>query len=172
MKPTWDQLMEEFKGHKAALVADVDCTAGGKALCQEHGVRGYPTLKYGDPSELKDYKGGRDFNALKKFAEENLKPVCSIDNMDLCDEEAKEAFLGFMGMHIDELKKLIEGKEKQMADAEETFKKAVDELQNKFKTLQEEKEGIINAVQEAGLGKMKSVRAFLERNADAGKEEL
>merc|ERR1712193_546212 len=63
----------EFKDSKTALVADVDCTAGGQSLCNEVGVRGYPTIKYGDPNNLEDYKGGRDFDALKKFAEENLE---------------------------------------------------------------------------------------------------
>ncbi len=36
MKPDWDKLMAAFEGHKTTLVADVDCTAGGEALCQEH----------------------------------------------------------------------------------------------------------------------------------------
>ncbi|OLQ03763.1 Type-2 histone deacetylase 2 [Symbiodinium microadriaticum] len=36
------------------LIADVDadCTAGGKSKCEEVGVRGYPTIKYGDPDDL------------------------------------------------------------------------------------------------------------------------
>jgi len=32
MKPAWDKLMKEYKGHASALVADVDCTAAGKPL--------------------------------------------------------------------------------------------------------------------------------------------
>ena len=36
MKPAWDQLGEEFKGHKTKLIGDVDCTsAKGKAVCSE-----------------------------------------------------------------------------------------------------------------------------------------
>ena len=27
------------------------------------------TLRHGDPNDLEDYKGGRDFDALKKFTE-------------------------------------------------------------------------------------------------------
>merc|ERR1711957_475935 len=56
MKPDWDKLMAEFKDSKTALVADVDCTAGGKALCDRIGVRGYPTIKQGDPNNMEDYK--------------------------------------------------------------------------------------------------------------------
>jgi len=68
MKPAWETLMAEFKDSKTALITDVDCTAGGKSLCDSVGVRGYPTIKWGDPNNLEDYKGGRDLAALKKFA--------------------------------------------------------------------------------------------------------
>ena len=78
MKPAWDTLMEEFKDSKTQIVADVDCTSdGGKPLCEANGVRGYPTLKWGDPAALEDYSGQRDLDSLRKFAEENLKAMCS-----------------------------------------------------------------------------------------------
>ena len=41
MKPTWDKLADEFNSGSKVLVADVDCTAGGKPLCDKVGVRGY-----------------------------------------------------------------------------------------------------------------------------------
>ena len=50
--------MEDFKDSKTALVGDADCTADGKALCDKIGVRGYPTIKYGDPNNLEEYTGG------------------------------------------------------------------------------------------------------------------
>ena len=48
----------------------------GGGLCDSNGVRGFPTIKWGDPSSLEDYDGGRDYEALKKWAKENLKPMC------------------------------------------------------------------------------------------------
>ena len=72
MKPAWDKLMDAFKDSNTALVGDVDCTAAGKPLCDSNGVRGFPTIKYGDPADLQDYNGGRDFDALKKFVESTL----------------------------------------------------------------------------------------------------
>ena len=48
--------MADFEGSATQLVADVDCTAGGKDLCDANGVRGYPTIKWGDPSDLQDYQ--------------------------------------------------------------------------------------------------------------------
>ena len=98
MKPDWDKLMGEYKDSPTAAVVDVDCTAGGKSLCDANGVRGYPTIKYGDPNDLQDYKGGRSLKDFQKFASENLGPTCGPNNLDLCDA-AKKA-------QIEELQKL------------------------------------------------------------------
>merc|ERR1711920_385523 len=90
MKPDWDKLAAEYKDSTTIGIYDVDCTAGGKAKCDEVGVRGYPTIKYGDPDDLQDYKGGRSLADLKKFAE-GLGPQCSPANLDLCDEYKEES---------------------------------------------------------------------------------
>mmetsp|Transcript_61595 Transcript_61595/g.107100 ORF Transcript_61595/g.107100 Transcript_61595/m.107100 type:complete len:136 (-) Transcript_61595:223-630(-) len=104
MKPDWDKLIGDFAESPTSLVADVDCTTdGGKDLCEKHGVRGYPTIKYGDPSDLKDYNGGRSYDALKKFADENLGPTCGPANMDLCDDETKVKIEKYLKMSIDKL---------------------------------------------------------------------
>lgn len=95
--------MNEFKDSTTSLVADVDCTTEGKDLCEKHGVKGYPTIKYGDVSDLQDYNGGRSFEDLKKFAEENLGPSCGPANLDLCDEDKKSKFESFMKMSIGKL---------------------------------------------------------------------
>jgi len=107
MKPDWDKLMDAFADSESALIADVDCTAEGKPLCDANGVRGYPTIKWGDPSNLEDYKGGRDYASLEKFAQENLKPMCSPSNIDLCDDDKKAEIEKFLAMAGDELDKLI-----------------------------------------------------------------
>ena len=54
-------------------IPDVDCTAEGEQLCKEFGIQGYPTLKWGDPSDLQDYNGGRSYEDLKQFADEYMK---------------------------------------------------------------------------------------------------
>lgn len=90
--------MDEFKGSPTALVADVDCTAEGKDLCDKNDVRGYPSIKYGDPAELKDYQGGRSYDDFKKFADENLGPSCGPANLDLCKEGDKTKLETFMKM--------------------------------------------------------------------------
>ncbi len=79
MKPDWDKLAAEYKNHSTILVADVDCTKN-QDLCKSHGVRGYPTIKYGDPNDLEDYSGGRKLADLQKFAKDHPpgKGGCSL----------------------------------------------------------------------------------------------
>merc|ERR1719161_3452999 len=117
MKPDWDKLMAEYKDHASVLIADVDCTTGGKALCDSVGVRGYPTIKHGDPSALEDYKGGRDFAALEKFAK-GLKPVCSPAKIELCEPEMKAKIEGFQKMSPADLDAEIAKKDEESAAAE------------------------------------------------------
>jgi hypothetical protein len=159
MKPAWDKLMKEFDGHKEILVGDCDCTADGKSLCEEVGVQGYPTIKYGDPSALEDYQGGRDFDSLKKHADTKLKPSCSPSNLHLCDDAKKAEIEKLQAMSAGDLDKSIAEKEKEISAAEATFKSEVEKLQASYKKLQEDKENSIKAVKDSGLGLMKAVKA-------------
>merc|ERR1711933_533354 len=106
-------------------VYDVDCTAGGKSLCDSVGVRGYPTIKYGDPDDLQDYKGGRSFADLKKHAE-SLGPSCGPANLDLCDAEKKKQIEELSKLSSDEREKMIKEKEATMEKAEKDFKEFVE----------------------------------------------
>eukprot|EP00561_Arcocellulus_cornucervis_P011958 CAMPEP_0185800610 /NCGR_PEP_ID=MMETSP1322-20130828/971_1 /TAXON_ID=265543 /ORGANISM="Minutocellus polymorphus, Strain RCC2270" /LENGTH=218 /DNA_ID=CAMNT_0028496261 /DNA_START=35 /DNA_END=691 /DNA_ORIENTATION=+ len=169
MKPDWDKLMEEFSGSATQLIGDVDCTADGKPLCDANGVRGYPTIKYGDPSDLQDYQGGRDLDALRKFAEENLKPVCSPANIDLCDDDKKKEIEGFMALSAADLDAKIAEEEKKLEEAEEFFKDEVQKLQDTYQKLSTEKDEKLAAVKAAGLGLMKSVKGA---KAKETKDEL
>jgi len=159
MKPAWDKLMKEFKDSKDVLIGDCDCTADGKGLCEEVGVQGYPTIKFGDPSALEDYQGGRDFDSLKKHAETKLKPSCSPSNLDLCDDAKKAEIEKLQKMSASDLEAEISTKEKEISAAESNFKSEVEKLQAKYKALQEEKEETIKKVKESGLGLMKAVKA-------------
>jgi hypothetical protein len=167
MKPDWDTLIEEFDGHDTTLVADVDCTAEGKALCDKAGVRGYPTIKHGDPNDLEDYKGGRDYDALEAFAK-GLKPVCSPAKLELCDTEKKAKIEEIQALSDDDLEEKIDDFERQIRRAEAKFKKRTEKLQQKYQEFEKEKEEEITSVKDAGLGLMKSVKAHKE----AGRGEL
>jgi hypothetical protein len=166
MKPDWDKLMKEFDGSADQLVGDVDCTTEGKALCEANGVKGYPTIKWGDPSALEDYSGGRDFKSLQKFAQENLKPVCSPGNVDLCDEQKKKEIKRYLAMDQKELTKLIKAEETKLETAEAEFKESVTKLQENYQKLSTDKDETIAAVKAAGLGLMKAVAASGSKGSD------
>jgi hypothetical protein len=169
MKPAWDKLMKEYSGSATALVADVDCTAEGKPLCEEHGVQGFPTIKWGDPSALEDYEGGRDFSELQTFAKENLKPLCSPKNIDLCDDDKKKQISELMAMSMEALESEIENKESEYKAAEEFFDAEVQKLQEKYEALEKEKTEKQKAIKDSGLGLMKAVKAS---TASVKKDEM
>jgi len=169
MAPDWEKLSAEWEDSEIGLVAEVDCTAAGKPLCDSNGVKGFPTIKYGDPSSLEDYTGGRNFEDLSRFAQENLKPMCSPSKIELCDEDKKAEIHKLMTMSDKNLKGLIDVEEKKLDKAEDTFKEEVQKLQEKYQQLITEKNAAINAVKKEGLGLMKAVQSA---KAKKTKDEL
>ena len=86
----WDRLGSEY-ADSSVLIGDVDCTADGESLCEEYEIRGYPTIKYfkdGD-SRGEDYQGGRDFDSLKQFVEDELEVKCSVEDPSECSDKEK-----------------------------------------------------------------------------------
>jgi len=171
MAPDWNKLMAEYKDSATQLIADADCTAEGKPICDANGVKGFPTLKHGDPSDLQDYKGARTYDALKKFIDEELKPVCSPSNLDLCDDTKKSEINALFALNDAELATKIAAEEAKIAAADEKFKSGVEELQATYQKLMAEKEDTEAAVKAAGLGLMKSVQVS-KKKAAAGSDEL
>merc|ERR1712151_389671 len=166
MKPSWDKLIKKHGGSKTALVADVDCTADGKPLCEEHGVEGFPTIKWGDPSALEDYDGDREYSDLESFAKENLKPLCSPSNLDLCDAEKKAQIQKYQAMSEADLQKQIEKVEAEIKEVSETFDKEVEKLQAEYEALEKTKTEKTKELKNSGLGLMKAVQG------SKGKSEL
>mmetsp|Transcript_22677 Transcript_22677/g.63004 ORF Transcript_22677/g.63004 Transcript_22677/m.63004 type:complete len:170 (-) Transcript_22677:155-664(-) len=169
MKPDWDKLMDEFQGSSTLLIADVDCTAAGKSKCEEVGVKGFPTIKYGDPDDLQDYKGGRTFTQLKEFAD-GLGPQCSPGNLDLCDEEKKKRIAEYQALSPQDRIAAIKEKEDGIAKLEADFKSFVEGLNKQYKTESEKKDKGIEEVKSSGLGLLKSVQSYMKKAG--GKTEL
>eukprot|EP00420_Gonyaulax_spinifera_P037116 CAMPEP_0197869188 /NCGR_PEP_ID=MMETSP1439-20131203/24_1 /TAXON_ID=66791 /ORGANISM="Gonyaulax spinifera, Strain CCMP409" /LENGTH=168 /DNA_ID=CAMNT_0043487943 /DNA_START=25 /DNA_END=531 /DNA_ORIENTATION=+ len=160
MKPAWDKLMKEYKDSKDILIADVDCTTGGKDLCEEVGVKGFPTIKYGDPNNLEDYEGGRDLEELQTFAKENLGASCGPKNPDLCDAEKKKQLDEFMAMSDSDLEAEIEKKDGEMKKAEADLEELLKSLQAQYEAGTKAKDDKKKEIKESGLGLMKSVLAY------------
>jgi len=177
MKPAWDQLAEEFDSNPNIMIVDVDCTKStSESLCEKYGVRGYPTIKYftgaTDPMG-DDYEGGRSFEDLKAFADENLGPSCGPDNMDLCDDEKKAAIEKIIAMSDDDLDASIKEKSDAIAAAEKNFEDELEKLQASYEALVKSKEDTIAEIN-PDLRIMKSVRAFKNapKDGDEAKDEL
>merc|ERR1712130_114069 len=134
------------------------------------GVRGFPTLKWGDPAGLDDYQGGRSYNDLSRFAKSNLKPVCSVANIDLCDDDKKAKINEYMALSESDLDAKITEEEKKLDDAEADFKAAVSKLQEQYTKLSSDKDEKIAEVKDSGLSLMKSVKAAKAKGS--GSDEL
>jgi len=166
--------MSEYAESKSGLVADVDCTAGGKSLCEKHNVQGYPSIKYGDPTDLQDYNGGRDLNSLRDFAAQNLGPSCGPKNLDLCDEADKKMITKFEKWDIDELNLDIEEKDEKIKKLEAAKQKEIDRLSKQVTDLQgkveketKKMEDAINKEKKAlGYNYMKAVKASKSPKVD------
>jgi protein disulfide-isomerase-like protein len=79
LAPDWDTLADQNAASSSVLIGSVDCTTDeNKDLCEEHGVSGYPTLKYFKDGKVEDYSGARDLNSLEDFVDEELAKKCAI----------------------------------------------------------------------------------------------
>ena len=95
--------------------------------------------------------------------------MCSVKNIDLCDDAKKADIKKYQDMSAEDLDAAIATEEKKLEDAEAEFKAAVQELQEKYSSLSSEKDAKIAEVKASGLGLMKSVKTA---GAKAGSDEL
>jgi Thioredoxin. len=170
MAGDWEKLAMDYQSSTEALIAEVDCTNDvNQSICTENGVQGFPTLKYGNPAALEDYEGGRDYESLKSFAQDNLKPTCSPFHLDLCQGEEKEKIESFFAMSEADLKAKIEAVDEIVKKSEEEFEKEVEKLQDMYMKMMEEHE---NKLQEeknnANYKLIKAVVAFKKTQESDG----
>jgi hypothetical protein len=139
MKPDWDELGETFENSKKVVIGDVDCTVeGNKQLCEEQGVKGYPTLKYYTPGDRMGevYEGSRDLKALKAFAK-SLGPPCGPAHPKRCTDEQKAMLDEFLAQPADSLAKQAEESAEKLAAAKKEHEALLEELQAKYKASDE-----------------------------------
>lgn len=166
MKPAWDAVMEEFASSDSILVADVDCVEAGKPLCDKVGVKGFPTIKYGDPNDLQDYKGGREKDDLSSFAAA-LKPGCNADTMENCSVKEKNVIKGLKGKSHEALKEMILEESKDNEQVQKDFKARVDKLQKKFMELSTERDNALLFIKENyNIGLVRQILKTSETKTD------
>jgi hypothetical protein len=171
MKPDWDSLGSDYADSKTVVIADVDCTAAGKPLCDKYGVRGYPTIKFFNPpdEEGEDYKGGRDLASLKKFVESDLGPGCSVDTKENCTPEQLKDLETYIAMPAAERDTKLQEMKDALKTAEDTHNELLKTLQAQFK---ESQDGL-EKLKEESAPVMKMLKAASPKPAaDAGKDEV
>jgi len=168
MKPDWDELGEKYENSKKVLIGDVDCTVDdSKQLCEDQGVKGYPTLKYyvpGDPTGSV-YEGDRSLDELKKFVK-TLGPPCGPKHMSKCNEEQKETVKAYLATPVDELATKLAETEKELAEAEAAHDELLKGLQEQFKA-SDEKVKALKAKSDPEIKLMRLVVANLTETAAA-----
>jgi len=136
MAADWETLASVWETDEVGLIAEVDCDNNDNdSLCQAAGVQGFPTLKYGDPNELQDYSGGRDYESMAAFASENLKPSCSLTNLELCSDEKKASIAKYQDMSVEELQTIIKDAQSKMKAAEDHMDEEINKLQEAYEVL-------------------------------------
>jgi len=124
LAPTWDELSDKSTDVK---IAHVDCTQH-QAVCQDHGVRGYPTLLlFKNGGEGEKYQGQRDLSAFTSWLAkqtgaaapaEEKKPVATEQDADsnvvvlgtdnfASEVEGKNYFVKFYAPWCGHCKKMI-----------------------------------------------------------------
>lgn len=72
MAPAYEEAAGRLLSHQPPVsLAKVDCTAHGQ-VCQDQGVRGYPTLKIFRKGTASDYGGPRDADGIVKYMLEQI----------------------------------------------------------------------------------------------------
>ena len=166
MKPAWDSLMQDFEESDTILVADVDCIEAGKSLCDKVGVKGFPTIKYGDPNDLQDYKGSREHAELFKFAE-TLKPGCVVDTLENCSEEEEDIIAKLKEKSKEDLDALVVAEAKEREQAQTDFKEAVERLQREYEQLSKDKESTLEDIKDRyNIGFVKQLIQLGESKTD------
>ena len=160
MAEDWEKLAVDYADNDSALIAEVDCTSEDtEIVCDEEGVEGFPTLKYGDAGVgLESYEGERDYESLAAFAKDNLKPSCSPSNIDLCDADKKAAIERFQLMPTDELRAEIAKITVEIDLTEEKREDEIEKLQDAYEKFMEEYDLKIKTIKrEANFNLMKAV---------------
>lgn len=170
LAPDWDKLIEEyeFEDHDSAIVAKVDCTSeGGKPLCNELGIKGFPTLKYGDSVKgLKDYEGETDYDSLLKFARWMVEPKlrCGPRNQHACDDHEIIALQRYVSHPMDHLDRLLEEAKEKRHTIQMEFEKAKEELQTNHEAVEKEKnENVAALKRNSNLSLMKAAFAHKQK---------
>mmetsp|Transcript_74924 Transcript_74924/g.219502 ORF Transcript_74924/g.219502 Transcript_74924/m.219502 type:complete len:286 (+) Transcript_74924:84-941(+) len=114
LKPEWEAAVKNPPA--GVLVGEVDCKGSGMPLCVSHGIKSFPTIKFGDPTNLQFYRGKREFEEIKQQLAEVPK-TCTPANLGACASEERSMIETLQAMPEEELEALVGA-----CEYEKTFK--------------------------------------------------
>lgn len=158
LAPAWDRLAAasatNFE-HSSSdptiplLIAEVDCSKESD-WCTEMGYTAYPTLTYGDASNMGRYLHTyqslqKDFDSLHQFVESTLweQAFCTPGNYlvdGFCNATEKARIQQYYDVSLAELASFIEREESLLHAAEETFRKSTATMKAQYDKLSKGRE--------------------------------
>jgi len=162
MAPVWDEIAKTLASDPDVLVGAVDCNGAGVELCSREGITHLPVIKYGDPKDLQFHRGSGEFDALHEFAKKHVKGLCSPDPVrrENCDNDELAKIDRFESLSEDELDRLIEEAEGDIAGAHANFTEEATRLNELYAVLLEGKDKVKTEAVRNGLLLMRAVRSL------------
>lgn len=160
MHIAWERLGDEFANDSNVVIGRVNCDLE-QNLCDRFHVLGTPTLLYGNPHDLQEYGGDKDFASLNAWAKQVLVPLCSPDNMAACSETEKYFIESWMKLRLEDIEEMIQSVLDQEASVEKEFQEHAHELQRQYDTL-EQRHSLYCARIQRNIKLLRSVKEWID----------
>ena len=166
--PVWDELESAYHLNSTHLVQRISCEDehGRKnvKLCNYNAIKAYPTIKYGNPHDLKLYKGPYTLYAFKEFIENSLQVPCTPEYIEFCDDDKKDTMMHAMSLTEEQLQNSIEKEEKRIQNVTAEYELKLKELENKYEAVMTEQETAIENIKSGDLAVYRSVQVSGKEN--------
>jgi len=148
LAPKWTDMASELVGNPTVLVGEIDCDDEND-LCEDHDIEGFPTIKWGSPDALSDYNLDMETEEMVKFVK-NMKPQCSIANIDLCDDEKKALIESLSALSFEEINEKVMDVEKQVKAMEDDFETGLESIEGDYERLDKEHQYTLKKLKDTG----------------------
>jgi len=148
LAPKWTDMASELVGNPTVLVGEIDCDDEND-LCEDHDIEGFPTIKWGSPDALSDYNLDMETEDMVKFVK-NMKPQCSIANIDLCDDEKKALIESLSALSFEEINEKVMDVEKQVKAMEDDFETGLESIEGDYERLDKEHQYTLKKLKDTG----------------------
>lgn len=119
---------------------------------------------------MRDYEADeRDYMSLSDFVKNNLRPSCSPQNLQYCDENQSALIQTFLRMGLSDLESAIQDMEKHLTDKKTNLENSLKEAEEKNRRNREE------IVQGRMLGVIKEffeIQSLQQQEEDESEEDM